>query len=336
MDSALVALKKQQELRLNKIQRLEESLASKREVIQSCQEMADGPLRDVFRMDGVNHSFEDSMPIELLQLLRMKRSERRKRVLDRLTPIIGRTIDSGFLPNLNQDSSSSAVSSPTQPIRTLECVSGWLKTATRKILWIGAHIENQSDQVLSNLYLTISQYNCSGQKLPQVVPQSTGLVVILVQIDSSDQNESTNRSRVEMELNSSTVRLHVEQTLDQNVIQYSVLMTNIRLVDNCPNIWRSALVENILPYKVGCRLDNIANARLLVLIQDVFSLSPNEDYTVFGSLEEGIIAKISPAANSMQGTSWDVSFQVGTEAAAHDCARRSSLLCPRFAGDRIG
>ncbi|KAF9112559.1 hypothetical protein BGX27_003194 [Mortierella sp. AM989] len=341
MDSTLEALERQLELKRQKIQRLEESLTSKSEIIQGCQDMVDGPLRSVFNTGGVCQTYEDSTPSDVLAIFQKKRLERRKRVLERLIPIVGRTVVTDFTSAVDNDNTVVEGDLLTQPVHILECVSGWIESTSEGIVWFGVHIENQSEQPLFNVHLSVAQHDSCGLNLSRLETRSTGLIVGAIRVNLLELNddEYLEKSLVTERLMAGMVRLHLDQKLDQkdgpDMYHRSLLMTSISALDYCPKIWRSALAGILLPFNIGCRLDGITYTRLSVLLQDGLSLSSSDEKMSFGSLEESLIVKILPTAQSLataqHESSWDVTFQGWTEALVLENARKATLLSPRFA-----
>ncbi|KAF9361089.1 hypothetical protein BGX26_005956 [Mortierella sp. AD094] len=229
MESTVGALERQLELRRKKIQRLEESLASKNHIVQGCQDIVDGPLRFVFDTGGLGQMSEESMPSEVLSIFQKKRFERRKRILERLIPIVGETVVTNFSSNTESKTATEDV--PTHPLHVLECASGWMASDSGGIVWFGAHIENQSKQSLFNIRLSAAHHDSHGLKLSRLEPGSTGLLVGFIRMDISDldDDECLDKSLVTKRLMSGSVRLHLDRKFDQNdgsdMYHSTILMT---------------------------------------------------------------------------------------------------------------
>ncbi|KAG0012602.1 hypothetical protein BGZ80_011632, partial [Entomortierella chlamydospora] len=229
MESTVGALEKQLELRRKKIQRLEESLASKNHIVQGCQDIVDGPLRFVFDTGGLGWISEESMPSDVLSIFQKKRFERRKRILERLVPIVGETVITNL--SSNTESKMETEDTPADPLHVLECASGWIASTSGGIVWFGAHIENQSKQSLFNIRLSVAQHDSRGLKLSRLEPGSTSLLAGFIRMDISelDDDEYLDKSLVTKRLMSGAVRLHLDREFNQNdgadMYHSTILMT---------------------------------------------------------------------------------------------------------------
>ncbi|KAF8979681.1 hypothetical protein BGZ46_005141 [Entomortierella lignicola] len=336
MDSTLGALERQLELRRKKIQHFEQLLTSKKQIIQDCQEVLDGPLRFAF---NTGHLSEDAMPPEVVAIFQKRKSERRKQILERLIPIVGETAMTEF--TLDTRVEGDIAEHSIHPLHVLECASGWITSSVGGVAWVGTNVENQSNQSLFNIRLSISLSCSHGRSLSQLEPGSTGLLISFVRMGVSDiyddHDDCFDLSLVTKRLMSGSVQLHLDRKLDQKgpeMYHSTVPITNITFLEYCPKIWRSALDDIILPYSIRCQLNGITAKRFSVLAQDGLLLSLSDENTTFGSMEEDLIVKIVPSAHSLisgkHENSLDVLFRAKTEALAVEYAKKAALLCSRF------
>ncbi|KAF9198425.1 hypothetical protein BGZ49_000753 [Haplosporangium sp. Z 27] len=304
MDSTLGALERQLELRRKKIQHFEQLLTSKKQIIQDCQEVLDGPLRFAF---NTGHLSEDAMPPEVVAIFQKRRSERRKQILERLIPIVGETAMTEF--TLDTRVEGDIAEHSVHPLHVLECASGWITSSVGGVAWVGANVENQSSQSLFNIRLSISLSCSHGRSLSQLEPGSTGLLISFIRMGVSDiyddDDDCFDLSLVTKRLMSGSVQLHLDRKLDQKG-----------------------------PEIIRCQLNGITAKRFSVLAQDGLSLSLSDENMTFGSMEEDLIVKIVPSAHSLingkHENSLDVLFRAKTEALAVEYAKKAALLCSRF------
>ncbi|KAG0284881.1 hypothetical protein BGZ98_005763, partial [Dissophora globulifera] len=112
----------------------------------------------------------------------------------------------------------------------------------------------------------------------------------------------------------------------------------------------------VLSVRVGCQLERISSARLVLLMQDGLGLSSspsslfnNDDWMMFfGRLEEGLVVKVRTLSDSAaerapgsetpgridpqdKETKWEAVFQTRTDSLATTTAKKALMLCRRFA-----
>ncbi|KAF9916279.1 hypothetical protein BX616_004147 [Lobosporangium transversale] len=339
MDHVLMTLGQQIEHKREQIGRLRTSLTSKSEIIQECQDLMTGPLQSMFLTGGGSYmSIDGTFGPEDMTLFRRKREHRRKQVLKRLVHIIGSGVDTNFLQKEDQYESNDGDVAPHGFVDILECVSGSHVFIEDNLVWVGVRVKNMYESPIFNVRLSVLLQNSCGQSISELGSQANGLLVCTISIESSalEDSEYFDKSSAVRRILSNGILLHFDrksvQSFDVDIPHRTVLITRFSIVDQYPSIWRPYLV---LHAKTGCRLDNISLQRLSILLQDGLRLSHGVDSLSFGSLEEGVIALIYPRSGMVKlntdHTSWNVIFKARTEALAINYARRTVLLCSRFA-----
>ncbi|KAG0357083.1 hypothetical protein BGZ54_000460, partial [Gamsiella multidivaricata] len=315
MESAHTALEQQLELKQKRIQRLQDSLVSKGDIIQDCQDMMAGPLRSIFNTGG-DHSFNDFINREGLVLLQRKRMERQRRVLERLIPIVGNTLTPTLFAQPNNGTSDTEILdavnlvSPDDPgnlLVTTKSAAGWISPDS---VWFGVEVRNQSKETLYNIRLSASQYNMRGSHIPRLRPKNCSLLLGVIQVESSllADDEYLDRSRTVQRVLSNTVHVLFDhkQSRDEDAGMNSVSFSIPRFPDlaHCFQEWQTPLADILLPSRIGCQLGSIERSRLMLLLQDGLNISCSDDGVTFGSLEEGLMATIE--ATGQSDDSWDV------------------------------
>ncbi|KAI1318011.1 hypothetical protein EDD11_007394 [Mortierella claussenii] len=341
LDSTLDTLEQQLEIKRKRIEHLRASLISKSEIIQDCQDLMRGPLRSVFMVgDNPISPSDDTSGAVGPRLLQRKREQFRKRILERLVPIIGSTVDSGFTRANELDETETKHSEVKPMVDILNCSSGWISHHDGCTIWLGAEFKNLSKATLFNLRLSVSQRESCGQILSSLNPAATSRLIAVVQVSFSElkDDEYFDRSLAVSRILSSAVLLHVDQkaaVTDDDTLQHNTFMMTMPSVHQlCPESWRTLLETAILTFNVGCHLNNMARPRLAVLLRDGLGLCSSNNENAFGSLEAGIVASITrhvPQDDQCRDSSWDILFRARTEVQAIEYARKVVLLSSRFA-----
>ncbi|KAF9993600.1 hypothetical protein BGZ65_010846, partial [Modicella reniformis] len=322
LDNALGTLEQQLELKRKRIERLRASLASKADIISGCQELLTGPLCSAFytggRLGSATH--------EDLGSFQRKRDQRRKKVLERLVPIIGNTLSETFEPSVEDDESNKQQIEESTQLATLECASGYIPSKLGITIWFGVRVWNHSTQTVYNIRLSVGQQSSHGTVLPRMDPQTGGVMLGVVQLEPLmlKDDEYLDRSRATARVLTNTVRLHFDKQQgpeDVNMNHVTITIPKFPVVEGCSHPWRAWLVDLLLPSHISCRLQGINGTRLLILMQDGLGLASNGDDGSFGSLEGGLIVTTKQDTQSTlsKGSlydTWDVMFKAQLEVMA--------------------
>ncbi|KAF9156007.1 hypothetical protein BG015_007685 [Linnemannia schmuckeri] len=238
LDSALGTVGEQLALKQKRIERLQASLVSKREIIQSCQDMMSDSLRfSLFSGLGLKIQ-EDSV------LSQRRRDQRRKRLLDRLVPIVGSTVATSFQSEFDDRGPER---SKTDSLEILNCTAGWVASASRDLIWLRVKIKNTSDQALFHLRLSVAQQNSRGRSVPRLERQRTDVLLGMIEADrrSLDYYDLLDRSKALARILMDAVMLHY--SLQEGQDNYESLTSSTLLVpkftrqDTPPDAWRHSL-----------------------------------------------------------------------------------------------
>ncbi|KAF9133434.1 hypothetical protein BGW39_009745 [Mortierella sp. 14UC] len=339
LDSALGTLEEQLALKQKRTERLQASLVSKKEIVQSCQDIMSGSLRSALFSGLGPRVQEDSA------LLKRKRDQRRKRLLERLVPIVGRTVATSFQAEFNDRGPEK---DKDEPLDILECTAGWMTSASRDAIWLGVKVKNISDQALFHLRLSVAQQNSRGRSIPRLESQAIDVVLGTIEVDTKmlGDDEILDRSKALARILNHSVLLHHSSQEGQDnsgsLSSSTVLVPAFTRQDTPPAAWRRFLDEMLLPARVVCCLGDLSRSRIARLLQDGFGLSlsieDHKEQSRFGSVEEDMAARIvssTVAKTEREGeeetsTEWQVYFYTPTEVLATVAARKAVLLSRRF------
>ncbi|KAK3848189.1 MAG: hypothetical protein J3R72DRAFT_92554 [Linnemannia gamsii] len=337
LESALGTLEEQLALKQKRIERLQASLVSKKEIVQGCQEMMAGSLRFALFSGLGPRAQEDSV------LSRRKRDQRRKRLLDRLVPIVGSTVATSFQLEFDD---RETVKDKNEPLETLECTAGWMTTVSRDVIWFGVKVRNTSDQALFHLRLLAGQQNSHGRSIPRLEGQGTDVLLGAIEVDARTLgvDELLDRPKALARILTNTVLLHYSPQKGQD--NYESLSSSTLLVpaftrqDAPPIAWRSSLDDMLLPARAMCSLGVLSRSRIVQLLQDglglAVSIEDQKEQSRLGSVEEDMVARIvpcpvgEPEREEETRVEFGVYFHAPTEVLATVAARKAALLSRRF------
>ncbi|KAG0267596.1 hypothetical protein BG011_002904 [Mortierella polycephala] len=213
MESVHGSLGEQLESTKKKIEQLEASLVSKREIIQGCRDLLSGQLRSVFVTgDGPQQSSDSASKYELAFFQR-KREQRLKCVLERLVPIVGSTVATSFL---GRGDPCSRDEPKVEEIQVEERAAGWITSKARNIIWVGMQARNLSEHVFFDLHLSVALQNSHSSGLARLEPHSMGLLVGYIDVDMLrlTDEEFMDNSLALKRILSRTVLLHFDRNQD--------------------------------------------------------------------------------------------------------------------------
>lgn len=213
----------QMDIWLQKSKRFKLSLSSKRDTIQRCHFSLSEESRSMFALGGPlsTRSLSDS------PTLRTKRDPYRRRVLERLTPIIGATVQS-----------SSTTACPN-PITFVESTAGWVVSCTRTLLWVFVEIKNETEGILENLRLCTVGLSSRGHTVSTLHPRRTCNVACVMEIRDY-------RAKSMMKSLPTQLRLHYNQpsALGSSArIPCTVAIPRVALVLAVKSAWNAGLGE---------------------------------------------------------------------------------------------
>ncbi|KAF9184076.1 putative choline transporter, neither null mutation nor overexpression affects choline transport [Haplosporangium sp. Z 767] len=180
MESVHGSLGEQLESAKKRIERLEASLVSKREIIQGCQDLLSGQLRSVFVTGDGSRRSNDLASTYELAFFQKKREQRLKCVLERLVPIVGSTVATSFLGRVD---SSSSDEPKVEELQIEERAAGWIASKSKNIIWVGIRTRNHSEHAFFDLHLSVALQNSHSGGLARLEPHSTGLLVGYIDVD---------------------------------------------------------------------------------------------------------------------------------------------------------
>ncbi|KAG9071806.1 hypothetical protein KI688_006022 [Linnemannia hyalina] len=238
LNLALGTLEEQLALKQMRIERLQASLVSKREIIQGCQEMMSDSLRfSLFSGLGPRMQ-QDSM------LSQRRRGQRQKRLLERLVPIVGSTVATSFQSEFDDRGAEKV---KIESLDILECTAGWVASASRDLIWLGVKVKNTSDQALFHLRLSVAQQNSRGRCIPRLESQGTDVLLGMVQVDKRwlDDFELLDRSKAFVRILTDAVQLHYSlqegQDNSESLNSSTLLVPRFTRQDMPPDAWRRSL-----------------------------------------------------------------------------------------------
>ncbi|KFH64439.1 hypothetical protein MVEG_09175 [Podila verticillata NRRL 6337] len=299
----------QMDIWLQKSERFKSALSSKRDTIQRCRISLSEDSRSMFALGRPlsTKSLNDS------PTFRTKRDLYRRRVLERLTPIIGATVQS-----------SSTAACPN-PISSMESTAGWVVSCTRTLLWVSVEIKNETEGILENLRLCTVGLSSRGHTVSTLHPRSTCNVACVMEIRDY-------RAKSMMNSLPGQLRLHYNQpsTLGFSArMPCTVAIPRVALVPAVTPAWNVGLADLVLPYFVRYNFKHIHRDRIQMMIQDGLGLSSADNALEYGSVEEGLVVTISSKDDSSR--TWTACFQAGQESdaqcAAHQAVEMSSSFC---------
>lgn len=247
LNSALGTLEEQVALKQKRIERLQASLVSKREIIQGCQEMMSDSLRFSFFSGLGPRMQKDSV------LSQRRRDQRQKRFLERLVPIVGSTVATSFQSEFD-DRGAEMVK--IESLDILECTAGWVTSASRDLIWLGVKVKNTSDQALFHLRLSVAQQNSRGRSITRLESQGTGVLLGMVEVDKRwlDDFELLDRSKAFVRILTDALLLHYSpqegQENSESLNSSTLLVPRFTRQDTPPDAWRRSLGN--------CRLNMIS------------------------------------------------------------------------------
>lgn len=250
LNSAVGTLEEQLALKQKRIERLQASLVSKRDIIQGCQEMMLDSLRfSLFSGLGPRMQ-EDSV------LSQRRRDQRRKRLLERLVPIVGSTVATSFQSEFDDRGAEKA---KIESLDILECSAGWVTSLSRDLIWLGVKVKNTSDLALFHLRLSVAQHNSRGCSIPRLESQGTDVLLGLVEVDKRwlDDCELLDKSKTFVRILADAVLLHYSpqegQDDSESLNSSTLLMPRFTRQDTPPDAWRRSLGNcrlNMIPCKL--------------------------------------------------------------------------------------
>ncbi|KAG0071760.1 hypothetical protein BGZ89_009525 [Linnemannia elongata] len=189
LNSALGTLEEQLALKQKKIERLQASLVGKREIIQGCQEVISDSLRFSL-FSGLGPRMQEGSVLS-----QQRKDQRRKRLLERLVPIVGSTVATSFQSEFDDRGAEKV---KIESLDILECTAGWVTTSSRDLMWLGVKVKNTSDQPLFHLRLSVAQQNSRGCSIPRLESQGTDVLLGVVEVDRKwlDDFELLDRSKM--------------------------------------------------------------------------------------------------------------------------------------------
>jgi hypothetical protein len=220
------AIKMQVQQQKLKIVRLQAALVVKKDIIDDCQDLLKGPLHSIFTTGGgptvgVSSSSESySHPINELDLYKRVRDKRRKRIMERLVPIVGDTVARSFHNNeTEKEPPTLETSDSTSPImETWDCTTGWITTYSRTTLWLGTRCKNKSSKMsIRDLSHSIDLQDTNGAIIPRLLPQESCAIISLVHVDSTtlQDNEYLDREKAAKRILSESVHVHYYTAAEQ-------------------------------------------------------------------------------------------------------------------------
>lgn len=245
LDNALGTLEQQLQLKRKALERLQASLSSKADIIQSCQDLLNGPLRSILyagRHLGTPNPFSHEHA-----LFQRRREQRRRKVLERLTPIIGNAVSTSFQSSIDDGKITMEPAERIEEMATLECASGWISTTLGVTIWFGVRVGNYSTQTMYNVRLSVARQRSRGIVLSRMDPQTDGVIIGLVQLDplQLQDNEYLDRSLAVTRVLSRTVRLHFDKRQipgdDVTVNKVTLSIPRFPVVEHCALSWQSSL-----------------------------------------------------------------------------------------------
>lgn len=213
----------QMDIWLQKSERFKSALSSKRDTIQRCRISLSEESRSMFALGGPisTRSLSDS------PTLRSKTDLYRRRVLERLTPIIGAALQ------------TSTTSACPNPISFVECTAGWVVSCTRTLLWVCVEIKNETEGILENLRLCTVGLSSRGHTVSALYPRRTCNVACVMEIRDC-------RAKSMMNILSSQVQLHYNRlsSLGSTVrIPCTVAIPKVAHVPAVKSAWSAGLGE---------------------------------------------------------------------------------------------
>ena len=204
------AIKKQVLQQQEKIRRLQDALVTKKDIIDDCQGLLTGPFRSVFVTGGgpaTGVSSTSSHSESELELYKRVRDKRRKKILDRLVPIVGDTVARSFQDGANEPANTDKDSGQ---LDIWDCTAGWIRSKSRSILWLGANCRNKSAVTLRNVSLSIALQETNGTVISSLAPQESRGLMCLLQVDlmSLQDEEYTDRDQAVRRILSNCVLVH--------------------------------------------------------------------------------------------------------------------------------
>ncbi|OAQ34869.1 hypothetical protein K457DRAFT_28210 [Linnemannia elongata AG-77] len=343
LNSALGTLEEQLALKQKKIERLQASLVGKGEILQGCQEVISDSLRFSL-FSGLGPRMQEGSVLS-----QQRKNQRRKRLLERLVPIVGSTVATSFQSEFDDRGAEKV---KIESLDILECTAGWVTTSSRDLIWLGVKVKNTSDQPLFHLRLSVAQQNSRGCFIPRLESQGTDVLLGVVEVDRKwlDDFELLDRSKAFVRILTDAVLLHYSpqegQDNSESLNSSTLLIPRFTRQDTPPDAWRQSLDEVILPARAVCCLGDLSRSRITRLLQDGLGLSlsteghgEEEKKSRFGSVEEDMVARIVSAVGETErddegegkgNTNWDVYFYAPTEVLATVASRKAALLSHRF------
>ncbi|KAG0209283.1 hypothetical protein BGX33_005709 [Mortierella sp. NVP41] len=239
LDSALGTLEEQLALKQKRIERLQASLVSKREIVQGCQDMMTGSLRHTL-FSGLGLRIQD----DSMLLQQRKRDQRRNRLLDRLVPIVGNTVATSFQAEFDESESER---DKTESLEILECTAGWITSLSRALIWFGVKVKSTSEQSLFHLRLSVAQQSSRGRCIHRLESQETEVLLGTVEVDKGalDDDELLDRSKALSRILRHAVLLHYSpyegQDNYESLNSSTLLMPAFTRQDIPPVAWKTFL-----------------------------------------------------------------------------------------------
>lgn len=213
----------QMEILLHKSEHFKSTLSNKHDAIQRCHTSLSDELQLTFALGGPM----STMSLSDSPVLRKKRNLYRKRILERMTPILGDAVQS-----------NSTTACPTS-ISFVESAAGWIVSGTQTFLWICIETRNETEGTLENLQLCTVGLSSRGHTISTLDPR--GSCNIFCVIETPD-----NRAKSMAEILPSRLRLHYDQPLVHDPsARYpcTISIPGVTHVQAVKSAWRAALGE---------------------------------------------------------------------------------------------
>ncbi|GJJ77399.1 hypothetical protein EMPS_09758 [Entomortierella parvispora] len=260
------AIKKQVLQQQEKIRRLQDALVTKKDIIDDCQSLFSGPLRSVFVTGGGPTTGVSSTSLHSeneLELYKRVRDKRRRKIMDRLVPIVGDTVAQTFQNGINTPTDAD---NDSGQLDIWDCTAGWVTSKSRTILWMGTKCRNKSKVTLRNISLSVALQETSGIVISSLAPQARCELTSFFQVDlmSLSDVEYTNRDQATRRILSNSVQVHytshqigettggVEDQVSPVLVPISML--DISIENEVPNRWVHDLVNITLPARLRMAL----------------------------------------------------------------------------------
>ncbi|KAG0045395.1 hypothetical protein BGZ83_009396 [Gryganskiella cystojenkinii] len=350
LDIAQHAIQLQVQQQEKTIQRLQNALVTKKDILEDCQELLTGPLRSAFATGGgptaaLSSSWLSSSStipeVDNADLFKRVRDRRRKRIMERLVPIVGDTVAArSFQPDeeleprkdVEQDYRTGSA------IDTYDSTAGWIEFKSRIIVWVGTRCQNISGLHLRNLSLSVALQETKGHIVSSLAPKESCSLISVIDVDDLsilDDEEYKHPQKLVERILARPVLVHYSSVADEikdkaGITGGQPTLSSVSIPDfavgrTMASRWQTVLEKIILPARYAFQLNRVDQDEFeRVFAEEFEDLSHEPQTDTFGSIEEELIVSLHQELDlKTEQQNLRVVVSATTESLAYATARKS-------------